>query len=98
MTKYCNIEDNVVIQVQPNGDKDFIECPEWVHVGCKYVDGKFVEPTPEPTPEPTIQEQLYALDAQQTPRMLRNAALGDEYAIEELQRIETEAAVLRELL
>lgn len=48
--------------------------------------------------EPNAQDKINALEAQQTPRMLRGAALGDADSIANLQVIETEIAELRKQL
>lgn len=42
-----------------------------------------------------ILKQIIALESQQTPRLLRNAALGEQYAINKLQEIESSIANLR---
>ena len=42
-----------------------------------------------------ILKQIIALESQQTPRLLRNAALGEQYAINKLQEIESAIANLR---
>ena len=49
-------------------------------------------------PELSTQDKINALEAQQTPRMLRGAALGDADSIAKLQAIETEIAELRKQL
>lgn len=46
-------------------------------------------------PEPTVQEQIEALEAQITPRNLRNAIQGDEYALNKINSIEAEIELLR---
>ena len=53
-----------------------------------------IEPYQEPVP--TGQDKIYELEQQQTARLLRNAALGDQYAIDKLQSIESGIAALRE--
>ena len=49
---------------------------------------------PEP-PAPTIDEQIAALEASVTPRNLRGAALGDQYAIDHIQSVEDHIQALR---
>lgn len=49
-------------------------------------------------PELSTKDKINALEAQQTPRMLRGAALGDADSITKLQAIETEIAELRNQL
>lgn len=57
------------------------------------------EPLPvEPDPEPTVQQKIAALEAQQTPRLLREAALGGEYANAKLLEIDNKIKELREKL
>lgn len=53
------------------------------------------EPLPvDPPREPTPQERIVELEAQQTPRLLRSAALGDAYALAQLALIEDQIAAL----
>ena len=53
-----------------------------------------IEPYSEPVP--SAQDKINELEAQQTARLVRNAALGDQYAIDKLQSIESDIAALRE--
>jgi len=53
-----------------------------------------IEPYSEPVP--SAQDKINELEQQQTARLLRNAALGDQYAIDKLQSIESGIAALRE--
>ena len=61
----------------------------------------FVELTDEQLNEwkkpkpPTIAEQIATLEASITPRNLRGAALGDQFAIDKIQAIEDEIQALR---
>jgi hypothetical protein len=57
-------------------------------------DGTFSAPIPEVI-EPTIDEQIAALEASVTPRNLRGAALGDQYAIDHIQSVEDQIQALR---
>ena len=49
-----------------------------------------------PTLEPTLGEQITALEASITPRNLRGAALGDQFAIDKIQAVEDKIKALRE--
>jgi len=54
------------------------------------------EPLPaEPAPGPTPQQQIVALEARQTPRLIREATLGGEYAKGVLADIDAQIDVLR---
>ena len=46
-------------------------------------------------PEPTVQEQIIALENTITPRNLRCAIQGDEYALAKIADVEAEIAELR---
>lgn len=66
-----------------------------------YIQEDMVELTPEefaeftkPSP-PTQAEKISALESQVTPRNLRGAALGDQYAIDHMQSIEDQIEALR---
>jgi len=48
-------------------------------------------------PEPTKQQQIDALEAKQTKRMLRGAVAGDKWAIDKLSEIEKEIEAIRAL-
>ena len=63
----------------------------WIDNG----DGTFSPPAKEPMPEPTISEQIEALERTVTRRNLRGAALGDQFAIAEIQKVEDAIAALR---
>jgi hypothetical protein len=65
-------------------------------IGWAYSDGVFRSP-PQPEPEPpTVDEQIAVLEASITPRNLRGAALGDQFAIDKIQAVEDEIKALRE--
>ena len=49
-----------------------------------------------PEPALTTDEQIAALEASITPRNLRGAALGDQFAIDKIQAVEDEIKALRE--
>jgi hypothetical protein len=61
----------------------------------KYEFVQYIAPV---IPELSEQDKINALEAQQTPRMLRSAALGDADSIAKLQSIEAEIAELRKQL
>ena len=71
---------------------------------AQIVPDGLIELTPEelealfnpPTAEPTIGEQITALEASITPRNLRGAALGDQFAIDKIQAVEDKIKALRE--
>jgi len=88
MAKYTNKEHTSVESNGWNGAK-----ADLIRLG--YLDkDEPIEPYQEPVP--TVQDKIYELEAQQTARLVRNAALGDQYAIDKLQRIESDIAALRE--
>tara|TARA_R110000765_G_scaffold163910_3_gene268955 strand:+ start:4623 stop:4919 length:297 start_codon:yes stop_codon:yes gene_type:complete len=94
------ILDNKVIEVT-NSDPvgrfhnslAWVLCGEGVSCGWVYADGEISEPGPY---KPTIAEQIAALEASITPRNLRSAALGDQFAIDKIQAVEDEIKALRE--
>lgn len=57
--------------------------------------GEYFEVTENPVYVPTIQDRIFELEAQITPRNLRNAIQGDEYAINKINSIEAEIELLR---
>jgi len=50
---------------------------------------------PYTDPEITISQKIAALEQKQTPRLLREAALGDQYAMDELAKIDDAIKALR---
>lgn len=81
--------------------KQYFDCSNWCNQNGYHIvdDGKYyVTVKNAPSPEPTIQQQIEALEASITSRNIRNAILGDEYAINRVREIEAEIAVLREQL
>ena len=48
-----------------------------------------------PKHQPTISEQIFVLEASITPRNLRGAALGDQFAIDKIKAVEDEIQALR---
>lgn len=60
---YFKVEDDVVVQKQPNFEDGFIEGPDDVYCGYTYKSGKFSAPA-APTPGPTEVRKLYENAAQ----------------------------------
>lgn len=93
--KYVKCIDGVVTQVQPYFEEGFVQAPNDVVAGMLYEDGKFSCPSPSPL---STLEQIQDLERKQTPRILREAALGNAYALDLLTEIEEDIKNLRELL
>lgn len=91
--RYAQIENNVVVQIDCNPRDGFIEVDDSVCCGVIFDGENFSSPKPAGLP---VQEQIDALEAQQTPRLLRCASLGDSYSVAKLQEIEDAINVLRE--
>lgn len=62
--------------------------------GWRLVDGSLQAPVVV-VPEPTPLQMIVALEAQQTPRLIREAALGGEYAKNRLKEIDDQIKVIR---
>lgn len=62
---------------------------EQAHSGQWYLKGY------APVYTPTIQEQITALESQQTPRRIREAMLGNEESLSFIEDIEAQIEVLR---
>ena len=87
----------------PNNEPDFEELYKEVHAfAIAYPDKVQPEPPPPPppelTPEEKIKADILALEAQQTPRMVRGAVLGNAEDIDLLSAIEIAITELREEL
>tara|TARA_R110001606_G_C15069225_1_gene615804 strand:- start:210 stop:497 length:288 start_codon:yes stop_codon:yes gene_type:complete len=92
----AKIESGIVVNVAVGIVDGYTQCDDSVGMGWLYSDGVFTAP-PQPEPEPpTIDEQIAALEASITPRNLRGAALGDQFAIDKIQAVEDEIQALRE--
>lgn len=94
-----NAEDNSIVQINELGDYNYILTDEQktsIDNGKEYsiVSGKIVLNDHVPT----IQEQITALEAQQTPRRLREAMLGIKESIDFIADIEAQIEVLREVI
>ena len=70
---------------------------EQSYEGRWYLEG-YAPQKPEPTPQEIIKGQINELEAQVTERNVRGAILGDEFALNKLQTIETQIAELRRQL
>lgn len=88
---YVLIENNTVVQKQPTPAEGFVEVDDNVICGQVLVNGEFVNPQPAP---PSIMAQIVELEAQQTPRRIREAALTTEGAAW-LSGLDTQIAALR---
>jgi len=91
--RYAQIENDVVVQIDCNPRAGFIEVDDSVCCGMKFDGENFSSPKPAGLP---IQEQIEALEAQQSPRLSRCASLGDSYSVAKLQEIEDSIKALRE--
>lgn len=92
----AKIDAGVVVNVAVGMADGYIECDDGVGIGWAYAGGAFTAP-PQKQPEPpTTDEQIAALEASITPRNLRGAALGDQFAIDKIQAVEDEIQALRE--
>lgn len=80
-----------------NYEKDYRNTAIWCTNNNAHIEdkGEYFEVIINTEHTPTIQEQILVLEGQQTPRLLRNAALGEQYAINKLQEIESSIANLR---
>lgn len=91
------IFENKVIQLE---DSEFevaptlswIDAPANCAVGWSLEDGVLTEP---PQYIPTNKDRIQDLEIQITPRNLRSAILGDQYAIDQITNIENQIAALR---
>lgn len=61
---------------------------QWYIAGC----------APQEPQSDIIKKQITELESQQTSRLLRNASLGEEYAVNKLKEIEDKISTLREQL
>tara|TARA_R110002074_G_scaffold195878_7_gene362463 strand:+ start:181 stop:474 length:294 start_codon:yes stop_codon:yes gene_type:complete len=91
--RYALIENNVVVQIDCKPRDGFVEVDNSVCCGMLY-DGEHFS-LPKPT-LPSVQEQIRDLEAQQTPRLLREAAIGHQYALDKLLEIDNVITYLRD--
>lgn len=56
--KYALIKDNIVIQIQPNKEKGFIEVKDYVICGMVKTDAGFIIPEVVKTPEEINQQKI----------------------------------------
>lgn len=90
--RYALIKNKVVVQIDCNDRDGFVEVGDNVVCGMICKNDNFVLP---PTPEKTSLELIIELESKQTPRLLREAALGQQYAINILAEIDTQITALR---
>lgn len=97
--KYTRIANGLVVEIfdalpvfHPEVMATIVEAPDDVQRGMTYANGVFSIYTP---PLPTKQERIAAIEAAINPRWLRNAPLGDTFAIQKLQEIEAQIAAIR---
>ncbi len=95
--------DGVSAYTPPSG-LTLMQAPAGTEVGATYANGTFINPA---VPTPTIDQQIAALEALQTPRLMREAATaatnvfpaGNSYAgltsAQALAQIQTQIAALR---
>ena len=65
------------------------------HSLWKRIEEAGVTPDPYVAPAPTIQQQIDELEAQQTPRLMREAIAGELFATTKLAELDAEIATLR---
>jgi len=90
--RYALIEHSEVVQIDCNPREGFIEVEDNVSCGMLYDGKNFSLPASPPI---SIQSQIQALEAQQTPRILREAIEGQAFALSKLSEIEDAIQVLR---
>jgi hypothetical protein len=101
MTEYSYTENGIIQFFERNNENSitsgFIRDQKTIQ---RVVDsGVHIAPYIAPViPDLSTQDKINALEAQQTPRMLREVALGNADSITKLQAIETEIAELRKQL
>lgn len=91
--KYALLDkNNYVIQIDCSPREGFLEVDDYVVCGMKKYYSKFINPnTNVKSPILKIEE----LEAAQTPRLLREAVLGNLEAIEKITAIESKIKELR---
>ena len=72
---YVLVKDGVVVQKQPNAQDGFIEVPDAVHCGQLYDGTVFTNPPPAPV---TPRQEITRLEAEVSPRRIRESVLGTD--------------------
>lgn len=102
MKKLAKIENEELhtVSVALGDDTEFYESMGFTEMSVEHgYDGNwYIEGYAPEKPEPTIQEQIEALELQITKRNLRAALLGDEFALNKIQEIESQIEELRKKL
>jgi len=93
--RYVKVSKGVVVAVYSKYTAGLIKADDTVCCGMLYKDKTFSLP---PVTPPTIQQQIEALELQQTHRLLREAALGNNTALSMLQEIDSKIQELRDKL
>lgn len=89
-------EQNVIIQTQPNAQEGFLEAPLEAVCGMVFENGELsLQPVPDPDQAEEIKAQIFALEASQTLRRIREAALGKPGAVEWLENLNNQITALR---
>lgn len=91
MITYNRLEDG---NLSGDGQGSIPPGHRWHDKALAQVEAGEAEIIPYSAPEPTIKEQAEALEATVTDRWVRMAALGDAYAIERLEEVESAIAAL----
>lgn len=80
--------------------KDYADTAVWCNQNNAHLEdrGDYYEVVENPPYVPTIQEQIDALENSITARNIREAFLGDEYALNKIASIEAQIAELRKRL
>jgi len=91
--RYALMHMNEVVQVDCSPRDGFIEVDDSVCCGMLHDGERFFLPQSQPV---SIQQQILDLESQQTPRLLREAALGHQYAVDKLSEIDEAITYLRD--
>ncbi len=94
---YALIENNIVIQKQPNegANGEWVECPDWVCCGVEVQDGEFLKPSPPSESQERINAKNRAYLASTDWYFIRSMETGVEMPTEILtRRAEARGAIL----
>ena len=93
--RYALIKDHVVVSIYSKNHDGLVMVDDNVCCGMILNGDKFTSPDPA---ELSIFDKIILLESKQTPRILREASLGNEYALSVLSNIEDEIKSLRDKL
>jgi len=96
--RYALIKDNKVVQIDCSPREGFIEVEDSIVCGMLYDGEHFSPPQSQSQSQPvSIQQQILDLESQQTPRLLREATMGQQYALDKLSEIDEAITYLRDI-